>query len=246
MDQEEIKNAIKERFNNLQPEIQEAIMSSNYEKNLYEIGTKYKLNIEQMGKLEFNTTLVLLGQTHPNDYLDTLAGDLNMPKETVNNIVGDVNEKIMKNIIDLIKQNFAKDDEEEEAFREIPLPPISKPENVPTPSYKETSNEIKTAEAKPAQENNEKKISNEHHEIYKNVGIEIMNDEKIEESKNDSASLQSGINMIKDKLGGVTVSKEKVSDYSMPKINNEKMVKPAPIPTGPEPKTKDPYHEPIE
>ena len=43
--EEEIKQSIIERFNKLQPEVQAAIMDSNYEKNVYEIGKKYNLSI---------------------------------------------------------------------------------------------------------------------------------------------------------------------------------------------------------
>src|SRR5437016_6180323 len=120
MEQEEIKNLIVERLNNLQPEIRNAIMSSNYDKELYDISQKYKLSIEQMGKLELNTTLVMIGHTHPDEYRGELIEDLKLPAETVDAIVNDVNEKVMKNIRELIKQNFAKDDEEEEAFKEVP------------------------------------------------------------------------------------------------------------------------------
>ena len=244
--QEEVKQAIIERFNNLQPEIKDAIMSSNYEKNLYDIGTKYKLTIEQMGKLEFNTTLVLLGQTHPDDYENDLAADLNLPKETISNIVNDINEKIMKNIREMIKKNFAEDDKEEEALKEVPLPPADK--------VGDEIRNIKNIDDKaPMPSSNKTEIVNnpeEHHEVYKSAGIEILNDNKTEEIKTDSAIMNSGMNILKDKLDGMTVSKNKVTDYSIPKINNMRDIKDIQKDTKPQTESgtikKDPYHETIE
>ena len=132
-EKEEIKNSIRERFDNLQPEIKDAIMSSNYEKNLFEIGQKHHLSIEQMGDLELNTTLMMLGDTHPDQYANELMGDLNLPEDKIYEIVDDVNERIMGNIREMIKANFDKDDHEEEAFREMPTPPEI-PDIVPEPT----------------------------------------------------------------------------------------------------------------
>ena len=113
MEQEEIKNAIIERFNNLQPEIRNIILDENYDKTLYNISQKYKMTPEQVQDFELNTTLVLLGQTHPNDYEKELKEDIKLPKETIENIVQEVKEQILKNIYQTLKDNFTKDDEEE-------------------------------------------------------------------------------------------------------------------------------------
>jgi len=109
MEQEEIKNSIIERFNNLQPEIQEAIMNTNYENILVEIGEKYKLSPEQIGEFEFNTTLVLLGQTHPDEYSKELSENLKLPEETIKEIVNEINEKVLKNIRALLVKNFEEE-----------------------------------------------------------------------------------------------------------------------------------------
>ena len=54
---------------------------------------------------------------------------------------------------------------------------------------------------------------------YKDAGVEILH---------NSDALNSGLDMIKSKLTGITSSNTKISDQSIPKIN------------------KDPYHETIE
>ncbi len=120
MDEDRIKNSIRERFNNLQPEIQAAIMNPEYEKNLTEIAQKYNLSAEEFSELELNTTLVLIGQTHPDKYMDELSDDLKIPKEKIDAIVGEVNEKILKDIVDIIRKNFDADDTEEQIISDLP------------------------------------------------------------------------------------------------------------------------------
>jgi len=128
MDQEEIKKSIVERFNNLQPEIQKAIMDPDYEQHVYNIAKKYNLSTEQTEEFESDTTLVMLGQIHPNDYNETLVDDLNLPADKINEIVNDVNEKILKPIRDLLKNNFEEDDRIESELINIPTPPYAKTE----------------------------------------------------------------------------------------------------------------------
>lgn len=120
MDEDRIKNSIQERFNNLQPEIQAAIMDPNYEKTLGEISQKYNLSAQEFSELELNTTLVLIGQTHPDKYMDELSDDLKIPKEKIEAIVMEVNEKILKNIVYIIRKNFDADDTEEQIISDLP------------------------------------------------------------------------------------------------------------------------------
>ena len=116
MEQEELNKAILERFNNLQPEIQEIIMSTTYEDNLYGIAKKYNLSDEQFKELELNTTLVLLGNTHPEEYKNELVDDLKITEELANKLILDIDEKILNKVLPIIKQNFIDDDENEKKF----------------------------------------------------------------------------------------------------------------------------------
>jgi hypothetical protein len=115
MDQQELENLIVERFDNLQPEIQAVIMDPNYEKQVVDIAQKYNLSKEQTSDLEINTTLVLLGNTHPDEYSKELTEDLKLAPVVVKQIVDDINQTVLKNILGMIKQNFKEDDEKEAA-----------------------------------------------------------------------------------------------------------------------------------
>lgn len=116
MENEEILQAIGERVANLQPEIQAVIMSTDYEKNLLSIGAKYNLNKDQLFKLEFETSLVLIGYTHPDEYRGRLDR-LELPKEIIDQIHNEVNQTILKSIVDIIKSNFEREDKEEMEYQ---------------------------------------------------------------------------------------------------------------------------------
>ncbi len=237
MDHEEMKDKILERFNNLQPEIQAAIMNSNYEKILYDIAQNHKLNIKEMGELEFNTTLVLLGQIHPDEYAMNLEEDLKLPKETIDAIVGEVNEQIMKNIREIIKKNFEKDAEDDKDQEEVPVPPYlytPKVEEVKQPIAEIT--QIKTTPEiivmPPALTTTPIVAQTPKIEldIYQNAGIEMISDKK-EPVEDLNRSI------IASKLSSITSSRPTTSDHSIPKVT--------PPTSAPSVKPHDPYHEAI-
>ena len=100
---ENTKKIIKERFDSLPENIQELIMSSNYENTLIDIGKKYQLNVEQMGILERETTLVIMGLSPTKDFEIELTRELSVDKIKGNQIVAEINEKIFLAIRDLLK-----------------------------------------------------------------------------------------------------------------------------------------------
>ncbi|MCX6751257.1 MAG: hypothetical protein NT161_00605 [Candidatus Nomurabacteria bacterium] len=103
---------IKERFNALPESIQELILSSNYQDILVEIGKKYQLNVEQLGMLEQETTLVMMGLTPTKDFETELTRELGIDKMKGNQIVTEINEKIFLTIRDLLKLMYTPEGEE--------------------------------------------------------------------------------------------------------------------------------------
>jgi hypothetical protein len=117
-EKEELEKRIAERFVNLQPEIQAVIMSPEYEKSLMRIIEKYKLNQSQIEIFETETSLVLIGHTHPDEYRIELK-KLQLSKEVRNQIVNDVFDSILAPIVDMLRDNFDKDDMEEIKYGEF-------------------------------------------------------------------------------------------------------------------------------
>ena len=100
---EDTTKMIKERFDALPKMVQDAILSSDYENLLIEIGKKYQLNVDQMGMLEQETTLTMMGLTATKDFETELTRELNVDPAKGRQIVVDINEKIFFNIRELLK-----------------------------------------------------------------------------------------------------------------------------------------------
>lgn len=161
---------LKTRFGLLPKEIQDVITSSDYQTKLFELSKKYKLTYEQLGVLEFHTTLTLLGALPPGDYEKTVTNDLNKKTEEVTPIIEEIKEQIFKPIRTAMMNLYAApaedSDEAENTFEKSgvsienqPLkttPSVSVSENRdsmlasienPAPSAPRVLNEIKQAPA---------------------------------------------------------------------------------------------------
>lgn len=231
-----------QRFVKMPDDVQTAIAQSGWKERLYEIASKYKLSIEQMGILEELTIKVISDEILPNKYEEELTSKITIPKEDISTLVRDVNENILKKIRELMK----KEEEtgvlkKEELAEDIPIPPYGKVIN--NYELKITNRGEETTKPiilEPAEEKDQAKESSI------NYGVGIKNEEKIIEiptiSKEEILPFKVGAempketeipkppqitpglfnvpkNIIEEKLKGSTTSDHSVSDYSTPKIN---------------------------
>ena len=127
---EKTTKLIKERFDTLPEAVKEAILSSQYTDTLIEIGKQYSLNVEQMGQLEQNTTLVMMGLIPTKDFESELTRELHLDKTRGSQIVKDINEKVFFRIRELLKLMNTPAGEEpslDEEIEEMPTPEPVKP-----------------------------------------------------------------------------------------------------------------------
>lgn len=137
---EKYKKIIEEKFDELPPEVKQAILSKNYEEILVNAQKKYTLSITQLSLLERETSMVLLGLMSPNQYSNELATQLLIPKDKAQELVTELNETLFKPIRTQLKEIY--DDEESPmdinvdtrpAVKQIPEP-VTKPETT-TPQF---------------------------------------------------------------------------------------------------------------
>lgn len=125
-----------ERWRTLPPQTQQAIVSSDYQNTLLEIGKDNNLNIEEMGKLDTATMQMMLGNTKAENYSSELIKSLGIAQEKGEKIAKEVNEKILKNIRStLMAQTPPKAEKAPLGEPKVPLPPYK---NKP-PEYAELS-----------------------------------------------------------------------------------------------------------
>jgi hypothetical protein len=95
---EETQKTIDEQIKLLPKEVIEAIISVDYKVKLREITKRQKLLIDQAGKLEMETTLVMIGLEPLADYVNNLQRELEITPARAKEIALDVSENIFKEI----------------------------------------------------------------------------------------------------------------------------------------------------
>ena len=77
------------------------------------------MNIEQIGDLANETGMVMLGVTHPNEFIANLADRLEVDKEKARAIAQEINEQIFKKVRESLRKihNMREGEEEEDKTR---------------------------------------------------------------------------------------------------------------------------------
>ena len=88
----------KELFEKLPQDIKEAMYGVDSSETIQSISKKYNLLIDKMGILSEETGLVMLGLTHPKDFIPKLVLRLGVDQTTAKSIAQDVNEQIFKKV----------------------------------------------------------------------------------------------------------------------------------------------------
>ena len=97
------QNFIKEQWSKMPKQMQDAISKSGWSEKLKEIGNQQKLSEEEVGKLETEIMLFLLGVTHGGDFLSVLKENLKWDDKKAIKICDIVNSEIINKIIELAK-----------------------------------------------------------------------------------------------------------------------------------------------
>jgi hypothetical protein len=107
--EQEISMALREQMEKLPPEVQRAVTSPDLRKKIKEIGDRNKLHIDQIGLLEDETVLVMIGLEEPADFTDNIASHVRMEKEVAQRVSGEVSEKVFIPIRDAMKKFMSEE-----------------------------------------------------------------------------------------------------------------------------------------
>ena len=94
----ETQKIITEQIKTLPKDVKEAIISVDYKTKLQEITKRQKLLIDQAGKLEMETTLVMIGLEPLTDFIGNIQRELGVLGTRAQEIAVDVSENIFKPI----------------------------------------------------------------------------------------------------------------------------------------------------
>jgi hypothetical protein len=111
------KEELNEAYNRLPPELREILFSVDITNSIASIGKKYNLHIDQIGGLNSETGLVVLGLTHPTEFVSKVTKRLGVDRVVASQVASDINDQVFLKIRELLKdiqRGTVKREEEEE------------------------------------------------------------------------------------------------------------------------------------
>lgn len=247
----DVRQEMRERFELLPKEIQSVLTSEEYERGIFELAKEQKLTYEEMGILEVETSMVLLGMTRPADYRDELQVQLKKNDPDIDTLVAAINTQVFDPVRSAIQKVFeAKKDPEDYLTEETPkVPQTGTPSRVTPPASAQPAVSVWTPKPAPT-------LSSAEKSVLASTGV-VINDTPASSFQAQPTAMPSRtdvlkgienppkaapVNIVADKLktAGPVISSTKTTDYSLPKVT----------PTAPvvQPATRpgvDPYREPI-
>jgi hypothetical protein len=131
MDKEQLQKTIVEYYGKLPKEAQDVFSSMAWMEKLKDIGVKYSLDEKQMEVLGTETTLVLLGIIHIEEYNTALEKDLKLPKEITDKIASEMNEGVLKTVKEQLVKTFESN---VVSLGEKEIPTVSEQKSFTTPT----------------------------------------------------------------------------------------------------------------
>ncbi len=92
------------QFEKLPLQLKTALRSVDSAKKVVDIGRKYALHMDKLGELGAETGMVILGFTHPGQFLSRLTRRLGLPEEKVRPIAQEINTEVFLKIREALKQ----------------------------------------------------------------------------------------------------------------------------------------------
>lgn len=112
MNKEELQQKIALYYSKLPPDVQEVFSKMEWLETLKQISAKYSLSDEQIQTLGTETTLVLLGIIHLDEYEKIVKSELGLTQESLEKILAEINESILKNVRPQLSKTFQQNIDE--------------------------------------------------------------------------------------------------------------------------------------
>src|SRR3989344_9664757 len=105
MSKEKNEEALK-RIKTIHPDLRRAVASSVNADKIFEIGKNYNLLVDKIGELASETMYLMLGVTHPNEFVGNLAERLQVDRQTASKIADDINREIFSPVREHLRALF--------------------------------------------------------------------------------------------------------------------------------------------
>jgi hypothetical protein len=243
MDEEKyegIRAELRTRFELLPEELQKVIQSSDYQTKLFDIAKKNKWTYEQLGILEMETTMVLLGMINPNNYQAELASELEKSPVEITAAVTDIKTQVFDPIRASLMKLYTEAPEAETPAEEAKI--TTENEKAVLEKSGITLEEGKSALASPSV------VSEKRGDILSGIENPPKSAPKVLNQMPASGvpkapyanQTVSGGGMVANKLSSTVAMPPKTTDYSIPKMGSTTP------PEAPKAPSTDPYKEAVE
>jgi hypothetical protein len=118
------EKALARQFEKLPYSLKNALRSVDSAKKVVDIGRKYAIHVDKLGDLGAETGMVLLGFSHPGQFLNRLSRHLDLPEEKIRAIAQEINTEIFLKVREALKEMNGEGVKMQ--------PPIPQPPEVPT------------------------------------------------------------------------------------------------------------------
>lgn len=257
-----VKNEIKNRYELLPEEIQKAVMDDGYQNRLFEIAKAQKMTYEELGTLETETTMVLLGMTRPENYRDELQIQLKKNDAEIDTIVKAINEQVFAPIRSSLERVYAAKKEPEDFLSPLPASAPVAPAATAIPAARATPPQAPVAAPRPSvvapipPHMPTASISSAEKSVLEKTGVVLsdtpaparpLQTEAIPDRSDLLKSIENpprsqSSSMIAEKLKSAApiMPSAKTTDYSVARTQT-----PPQAPVTPPTRASDPYREPI-
>ncbi|MEK7598861.1 MAG: hypothetical protein AAB474_00180 [Patescibacteria group bacterium] len=92
------------QLSGLPQDLRDAVFSEDVADKMMAIGKKYNLAIDKIGELNDETMNVIMGLTHPKNYIANLQKRLGLDAEIIKNLAAETNEQIFAPIKESLKK----------------------------------------------------------------------------------------------------------------------------------------------
>lgn len=102
------KKLVEEQMNRIPAEVRDAILASDWERTVFNIGRAHKLHLDEIDSLSIETILTMIGLEHPQDFSRNLQKHTKINNETLYEIVEEINTKLFFKIRRALKEYYEK------------------------------------------------------------------------------------------------------------------------------------------
>jgi hypothetical protein len=145
MEKIELQNQIEDRLAEIPEDVRLAILSSNFESQIQEIGKGHALHVDQLEALGDETMLVMLGFSQREKFAENIQAHVRVSLDEAHKIASEISDKIFLPIRESMKK-FAEAKAKESVVvgpETLPVAPSPKPPVISTPPAPPTQTQPK-------------------------------------------------------------------------------------------------------